>query len=98
MMSRNPERLDRVEMFGRLWSKDFPGLAWAGPAVPGQQNCWSQTMGWRWWYTLAAVTQFAEEVEGQVAEEEGSSAVEEEEASGDVDAGRVAGDTAPCTP
>ena len=55
-------------------------------------------MGWRWWYTLAAVTQFAEEVEGQVAEEEGSSAVEEEEASDDVDAGRVAGGTAPCTP
>ena len=30
MMSRNPERLDRVEMFGRLWSKDLPGLPWAG--------------------------------------------------------------------
>ena len=26
MMSRNPERLDRVEMFGRLWSKVLPGL------------------------------------------------------------------------
>ena len=51
-------------------------------------------MGWAWW---CAVAQFAEEVEGQVAEEEGSSAVEEEEASDDVDAGRVAGGTAPCT-
>ena len=30
MMSRNPERLDRVEMFGRLWSKDLPGLPWVG--------------------------------------------------------------------
>ena len=29
MMSRNLERLDRVEMFGRLWSKDC-GLPWVG--------------------------------------------------------------------
>ena len=89
-MSRNPERVDRVEMFG----KAEPGLCCVGPgfslstcAVEPKE---SQT-------GAGVLLSFAEEVAEQVVEEEASSAVEEWESCGDVDAGRVAGETAPWT-
>jgi hypothetical protein len=67
-------------------------LRW--PRLFPQYLC-SRTQGVTNWDGGAA--EFAEEVAEQVVEEEASSAVEEWESCGDVDAGRVAGETAPWT-
>ena len=73
-------------------------MAPAFPSVPVQQNPRSHKLGRGWECTVAAAVEFAEEVAEQVVEEEPSSALEEWESCGDVDAGRLAGETGPCTP
>ena len=77
--------------------QDWVGLDWTGPSVPVQQNPRRHTLGWGWWCAVAAV-ELAEGVAGQVPEDEAASSAQEEEESADVNAGRVAGGTAPCTP
>ena len=89
------ERLDRAEMFGRLCSKAVPrlgrvGLGWSLSTWAAEPKAAGTGVGWGCAAAAAAAAEFAEE--------EASSAVQEGEASADVDAGRVAGGTAPCTP